>query len=84
MALSAMADEVVPKFTVTLTNMPSKAYKKPKKADWTRDGGAIGDDSMEKMEKFSEDGCGVDESIKDVGTDPNAEFLTEKKLPGVE
>ncbi len=44
---------------------------KPEKAEWVRSGGFIGDKSMEDLQRFAEDGCGVSEQVKDVGSDPN-------------
>lgn len=43
--------------------------------NWVRTGGLIGDDSMHLMNKFQEEGAGVDESnIKDCGEDPNSDL----------
>jgi len=41
-------------------------------APYVRTGGAIGDDAMAEMEKWNQDGCGVDEDVIDsVGSMPN-------------
>ena len=42
-----------------------------KKGSWVRSGGAIGSEEMEKLERWTADGAGVDESEKEVGTMPN-------------
>lgn len=49
-----------------------KLGPKGKPAAWVRTSGATGDDSMERMEKWNHDGCGVDEDdVKFVRSMPN-------------
>lgn len=51
---------------------PKRQPPRPaKKSSWVRTGGAVGDDSMDEMNKFIEDGCGVSEEVSDVGCMPN-------------
>lgn len=62
--------------------MAPKGKKKSaeKKQPWIRTGGAIGDDSMSKLEAYANDGAGVDESEESVGAEPNAKFLSGKTM----
>ncbi len=61
-----------------------KPGKKPRKADWVRTAGFVGDSSMEDMEEWNRNGGGVSDRVKDVGANPNAEFEDRKNRPGVE
>lgn len=54
--------------------------KKGSKQNWVRTGGAIGDNSMDKLDQYHEDGGGVDETVEDVEAQPNAKFLNRKKM----
>ncbi len=57
-----------------------KLGPKGKPASWVRSGGAIGDDSMSKMETWNQDGCGVDEDdVKAVGGMPNDSVMRPEK-----
>lgn len=47
---------------------------------WVRTGGAIGDQSMSKLDAYLADGCGVDETITGVDCEPNEEFLGSKPM----
>ena len=47
---------------------------KPEKSSWVRTGGAQGDDSMEKLDRFAREGCGVSEEVEAVDADPNHRF----------
>lgn len=47
---------------------------KPGKSFWVRTGGGQGDDSMEKLDRYAEDGCGVSEAVESVDCDPNHKF----------
>ncbi len=49
-----------------------------KKQPWVRTGGAQGDESMSKIDAFHASGCGVDDSVEDVGAEPNKKFIERK------
>lgn len=52
-----------------------RKIKKPQKQSWVRSGGAMGESTMDEMDAFIRNGCGVSEEIEDVGDMPNEKFL---------
>lgn len=57
-----------------------KLGPKGKPAKWVRSGGAIGDDAMEKMESWNQDGAGVDEDDVEAVCDmPNERVMRPEK-----
>lgn len=60
--------------------MAPKKKSAEKGQNWVRTGGAIGDESMSKLDAFLADGCGVDEEVTDVDCEPNEAFLKSKPM----
>lgn len=54
--------------------------KKPHPYSHTKSGGAIGDNSMAESEAWHQKGCGVDETVHDVGAMPNASILSDEDV----
>lgn len=52
-----------------------RKIRKPQPQKWVRQSGAMGDPSMQEMDEFIRNGCGVSEDIEDVGDCPNEKFL---------
>jgi hypothetical protein len=52
-----------------------RGMQKPAKWVYSKSGGAMGDQDMERMEDFLQSGSGVDETVEDVGASPNEKFL---------
>ena len=59
---------------------PKSKKSAEKKQNWIRTGGAMGDDSMSKLEAYLADGAGVDEKEELVGNEPNEKFLSGKTM----
>lgn len=60
--------------------MAPKNKAAEKKQNWVRTGGAIGDDTMSKLDAWLGEGCGVDETVTDVDCEPNDKFLGSKPM----
>lgn len=60
--------------------------KLPHSDKFVRTGGAMGDPTMDELDKFNQEGASVDSShVKNVGNDPNADiFLSKNRRPGSE
>lgn len=54
---------------------PRKGLPKPVPYDYTKSGGAIGDGSMAEGEAWMQSGCGVDETVRSVGSMPNDHLM---------
>lgn len=54
---------------------PRKPPRKTDESKWVRNGGAVGDPTMEEMNEFIMNGCGVNEDEQDVGSMPNESVM---------
>lgn len=61
---------------------PRKGLPKPKPAQRVRNGGAVGDSSMEDAEEWMQRGSGVSEDVRNVGAMPNEGVDLPDKLGG--
>lgn len=55
--------------------LPKKKIRKAGPAPFVRTAGFPGDPDMVMLEKYAQDGAGVDETVENVGSNPNAKFL---------